>query len=565
MARLATATARPKRRALTAPLRSRRSPRPSPPRSGDECDGRRRRRRRLTNSSCSRAISALVGGFDLRVGEVFGVAVRRLAGERQLLGRPAADGAVAARQRLEAQRLAQREKLLEPRLRRSNSSIGLSRRSRKTKRCATARARVNRAGRARASGRRGRGARARASRRGQPVLFFGGHLAEAARMAVGNEDRIVAEAAPSRAAETTSRPSTRPSKDSSRPSGQASASALTNAARHGGAAPRAVSSRSTRAIAAAKSRSFARPARRIDARRAVERRRRTGPESSASAGSARGARRRARLQRGVGGEAVAGLLRLGEAEVAPAPTHSSAVGRKQIDELGELAASCGSRRRSGRRVGERGGGASLTARRSCSAGRRRAARARSRPLSTRNWPSARSSNGIRCAIVSAVSPACGDDDSHAQGRRRGRFLGPQPVERADRGAEARVDRRRQSDGRRRSADRRARPSRTAPSRKLHCSPCATAIAIGRSPPRASRSSRSSPRRSSPRRARSRASSNCRRDAVEPQRLSAALADADQRRRLVFQHEAVAAPRRRSRAWDGGSASPRTSPCAGSSP
>ena len=60
------------------------------------------------------------------------------------------------------------------------------------------------------------------------------------------------------------------------------------------------------------------------------------PESSASAGSAGGARGGVGFQRRIGGEAVAGLLRLGEAERAGADDFEPAR-RKQVVELGELA------------------------------------------------------------------------------------------------------------------------------------------------------------------------------------------------------------------------------------
>ena len=118
----------PARRGRAPPdsRRSRRPPRPHRPASisaiASFIAASKRRRMRwaetstpaLTNSSRSRATSASSSGaVDLRLGEGVGVALRRVAGQPELLRRPAADGAVAARQRLEAQRLAQREELVE--------------------------------------------------------------------------------------------------------------------------------------------------------------------------------------------------------------------------------------------------------------------------------------------------------------------------------------------------------------------------------------------------------------------------------------------------------------------
>ena len=66
------------------------------------------------------------------------------------------------------------------------------------------------------------------------------------------------------------------------------------------------------------------------------------PESSASAGSPAARAAATRLHRRVGGEAVAGLLRLGEAERAGADDVEP-VRREQVIELGELALVVGRR------------------------------------------------------------------------------------------------------------------------------------------------------------------------------------------------------------------------------
>ena len=192
-------------------------------------------------------------------------------------------------------------------------------------------------------------------------------------------------------------------------------------------------------------------------------------------------------------------------------------------------------------------------RRSCSAGRPPARTPRSRPLRMRNWSSALiGRTAIRAAIVSGVSAAPAATIVMRSGGRRRAILRVDAMEGVDRGAEfARRSAGVRACARRRSAGRPCRSSRTAPSRKLHCSPCATAVAASRSPTCIVSTDAVFTPSIQPEAiaARDRRRVGAR-DAVEPQRLAARLADADQRRRSGSRARSPPARRRRSRASGG---------------
>ena len=159
------------------------------------------------------------------------------------------------------------------------------------------------------------------------------------------EDRIVAE--PGRPARREDERPVHPALERLvRPSGQASASTLTKAARHGGGAARASSSRSTRAMAAAKSFASARPSRRIDPRRAVERLD-AEPRIVGERDQPRRARGGLGLQQRIVAEGRPRLLRLVEAELAGADRRRRRRGRG-VRESPAACRDCGSRRRGGR-------------------------------------------------------------------------------------------------------------------------------------------------------------------------------------------------------------------------